>query len=119
MSKTKITIPTEQLALYDTLVEGFSNIERKGKTTPYTSVNGHMFSFLAKDGTMGLRLSKDDRELFLGKYNSQLMEQHGRVMKEYAQIPDDVLKNTEVLKDYFQKSYEYVAGLKPKPSKKK
>lgn len=42
---TKVEIPDQQLAAFDQLVERFADIERKGKTSPYTSVNGHMFSF--------------------------------------------------------------------------
>lgn len=115
----KVSIPTEKLALYDALIEGNTAIERKGKTTPYTSMNGHMFSFLDKEGNMGLRLSKADLSDFLEKYDTQLMEQHGRLMKEYALIPAAVLEDTDLLSGYFQKSFDYVSGLKPKPSKKK
>ena len=40
-------------------------------------------------------------------------------MKEYATIPDAVLKNTKELKKYLEFSYEYAKTLKPKPSRKK
>ena len=50
MSKPKNIIPPDKLALYDKLIETNTMIERKGKTTPYTSLNGHMFSFLDKTG---------------------------------------------------------------------
>ena len=78
-----------------------------------------MFSFLSKDGVMGLRLSQKDREDFLTAFDSQLMEQHGRIMKEYVTIPHDLLSDKKKLTKYLQKSYAYVAGLKPKPTKKK
>jgi hypothetical protein len=84
MAKSKIEIPSERLTLYDQLVGGNPHIERKGKTTPYTSLNGHMFSFLSKEGAMGLRLSNDDREEFMSEFEAQLMEEHGRIMKEYV-----------------------------------
>ena len=119
MSKQKNEIPSKQLVLYDTVVGSNPNIERKGKTTPYTSINGHMFSFLSKEGVMGLRLSTNDREDFIEKFDSNLMEQHGRMMKEYVEIPTAVLENTEQLAEYLQKSLDYVSGLKPKPTKKK
>ena len=119
MSTSKIEIPIEKLELYDNLIGDNPKIERKGKTTPYTSINGHMFSFLSKDGTMGLRLSKNDRDGFIQNFNSRLMEQHGRVMKEYVEIPNDLLQDTEQLSEYLQKSLQYVSGLKPKPTKKK
>ena len=119
MSKSKIEIPSEKLELYDSLVGSNPEIERKGKTTPYTSINGHMFSFLSKEGAMGLRLSDKDREDFIKVFDASLMEQHGRIMKEYVEIPNVLLQNTEQLSEYFQKSLVYVASLKPKPSKKK
>lgn len=108
----------EQLELYNKVVENNPKIERKGKTTPYTSLNGHMFSFLSKEGVMGLRLSKTDREDFIENFNSSLMEQHGRIMKEYVEIPSSLLQNTALLSEYLQKSLDYVSGLKPKPTKK-
>lgn len=105
--------------LYDKLIAANPAIERKGKTTPYTSLNGHMFSFLSKEGSMGLRLAENDREAFMLKYDSCLMEQHGRIMKEYVLVPDVLLEDTTELAEFLQKSLDYVAGLKPKPSKKK
>ncbi len=111
-------MPTN-LEYYNILIKTNPAIERKGKTTPYTSVNGHMFSFLSKEGEMGLRLSGEDREMFITVYNSALMEQHGRVMKEYVKIPDTLLENTDELSVYLEKSLGYVSSLKPKPSKKK
>ena len=107
------------IVLYDKLIESIPAIERKGKTTPYTSVNGHMFSFLAKDGKMGLRLSESERENFIEKYSSKLMEQHGRVMKEYVEVPDDLLEDTDSLLPLLKLSFDYVSSLKPKPTKKK
>ncbi len=118
MSKSKSEIPIDKLELYNNVIRNHPEIERKGKTTPYTSLNGHMFSFLSKEGSMGLRLSQKDREDFIQNFNSHLMEQHGRIMKEYVEIPSDVLQNTEQLSEYLQKSLRYVSGLKPKPTKK-
>ncbi|WP_299680626.1 hypothetical protein [uncultured Dokdonia sp.] len=118
MIKSKIEIPIDKLTLYNKVVKGNPEIERKGKTTPYTSINGHMFSFLSKNGTMGLRLSENDRINFIQYFDSQLLEQHGRVMKEYVTIPNDLLENTEQLSEYLQKSLDYVSCLKPKPTKK-
>jgi TfoX/Sxy family transcriptional regulator of competence genes len=119
MSKSKIEIPTEKLEFYDNLIGNNPEIERKGKTTSYTSINGHMFSFLSKEGIMGLRLSKNDREDFTQKFKGNLMKQHGRIMKEYVEIPNDLLQNTEQLNKYLTKSLNYVSQLKPKPTKNK
>lgn len=48
---------------------------------PYTSLNGHMFSFLDKTGAMALRLPKDRRDEFIATYETGLAEQHGRVVR--------------------------------------
>jgi len=106
------------LTLYDKLIQLFPEIERKGKTMPYTSINGHMFSFLDKEGNMGLRMNASDRDSFLADYSSRLMEQHGRTMKEYVVVPVALLARTKKLATYFEKSYAYVGSLKPKPTKK-
>ena len=106
------------LELFEKLISTISGLERKGKTMPYTSLNGHMFSFLAKDGTMGLRLPKESREEFLEEHNSMLMVQHGSVMKEYVMVPDYLLQDTDRLKAYYLESYQYIKSLKPKPTKK-
>jgi len=119
MAKSKVEIPIEKLKHYDLLVSNNPEIERKGKTTPYTSLNGHMFSFLSKEGVMGLRLSNDDSEAFIKDFDSKLMEQHGRTMKEYVEVPHELLQNTKQLSEYLQKSLNYVSKLKPKPTKKK
>lgn len=109
----------KNLELYEKLVATNPNVKRKGKTMPYTSVNGHMFSLLGKEGKLGLRLPKEEREAFLAEFQSELFVQYGAVMKEYVVVPDDLLKKTNELKKYFDISYEYVSTLKPKPSRKK
>ena len=86
---------------------------------PYRSLNGHMFSILSKSGSVGIRLSKDEREKFLEKYQTTLYENYGAVMKEYVKIPDKLLKNTAELKQYLDLSYKYIKTLKPKPTKRK
>ena len=107
------------LELYEKLVATNVDVDRKGKTMPYTSLNGYMFSFLAKDGKVSIRLPKGERETFLSKYKTELSVQYGSVMKEYVVIPDYLLKNTSELKTYFDISYAYIGTLKSKPAKKK
>lgn len=111
-------IPADKLELYEKLVATNTEAERKGVTMPYTSINGHMFSFLTKEGALALRLPTEEREAFLKKYKTQLCEQHGTVMKEYAAVPDRLLKKTSELQHYFELSFDYVRSLKPKPTKK-
>jgi len=115
----KHNIPADKLALYEKLVATNPKVERKGAANPYTSLNGHMFSYLNPAGALALRLPKDDREKFLKKYKTTLFEAYGAVMKEYVTVPDGLLRNTKELRKYFELSCEYVGSLKPKASKTK
>jgi len=117
-TKKSISIPPETIELYKKLIETVPKVELKGLTMPYTSHNGHMFSFLDKDGKLGLRLSADERETFISKFKTSLCKAHGTVLKEYVEVPDKILKDTKTLKVYFQKSFNYVDTLKPKATKK-
>jgi hypothetical protein len=109
----------EALALYEKLVATNPEVERKGDTMPYTSRGGHMFSLLAKDGTLGLRLPDGVRDAFLKKYKTKLLEQYGCVMKEYVVVPPTLLRKTAELKPYFDQAHAYVGSLKPKPTTRK
>jgi TfoX/Sxy family transcriptional regulator of competence genes len=48
-----------------------------------------------------------------------LYEAYGAVMKEYVAVPDALFENTRELQKYLAVSYDYIATLKPKPTKKK
>ena len=119
MSKRSVEIPKDKLKLYDKLIESNPAIERKGVTTPFTSLNGNMFTYLDKSGTMGIRLPKEERENFLGKYDTTLFEQYGAIMKEYVTVPSSLLEDTNKLKKYLDISFAYVKSLKPKATKRK
>jgi len=107
------------VVLYDQLLATLPVVERKGKSMPYTSVNGNMFSFLTSEGSLALRLSAADRDKFITNYQSKPLVQHGVVMKEYVEIPLESLIDTDKLSEYLKLSYEYVSGLKPKQTKRK
>src|ERR1700740_3674701 len=114
----KPSTSSEKLALYEKLVSTHPDVERKGATVPSTSVNGHMFSYLSKEGKLELRLPSPDREAFLAKYKAKLCEAYGKVQPEYVEVPDALLAKTAELKKYFDASYTYVSSLKPKPTTK-
>lgn len=116
--KAQKDIPQENLVLYDKLIKTNSELERKGVKLPYTLFNGHRFTFLSESGIAALRLPRDEREAFLKKYKTTLMESHGAVMNEYVAIPENLLKKTNELKKYLDIRYEYVKTLKPKTRKK-
>ena len=108
--------PGRAVRLYEALVATCPSIERKGKSSPYTSVNGNMFTVLAADGTLGLRLADADRDAFLATYGTGLYQAHGTVMKEYVAVPAELLARTSELAPYLAKSYNYAKSLKPKPT---
>jgi TfoX/Sxy family transcriptional regulator of competence genes len=118
-AKKKSSIPVDKSELYDKLLATHPKIERKGASMGYTSLNGHMFTLLGPSGILALRLPEEEREKFLKKYKTKLFEAYGAVMKEYVSVPDALFKNTNELKKYLATSYDYIATLKPKPTKKK
>ena len=119
MGKATGSAPPEKVALYEKLVATVPGVSRKGATVPYTSVNGNMFSYLSKSGTLALRLPPEARETFIKKYDTALCTQYGIVQKEYVEVPDALLKKTSELKTFFAQSVAYASALKPKPTTKK
>jgi len=55
----------EKLRIYDELVAKCDRFERKRKTMPYTSANGHMFSLFNKAGEIRIRFSKEVQEIYI------------------------------------------------------
>ena len=104
----------EKLAIYDQLVAKCPRFERKGKTMPYTSANGHMFSLLNKDGELGFRYSKQVQEQYIQEFGTTIFKSHGAVMKGYVLIPDKMFEDLDKLAEYLNESYDYVMTLEPK-----
>ena len=104
----------EKLARYDQLVDKCPRFERKGKTVPYTSANGHMFSILNKDGELGFRYSKSVQEKYIQEFGSTIFKSHGAVMKGYVLIPESMFDDLDKLAEYLNESYDYVMSLEPK-----
>jgi len=119
MAKPPPLAPPDKVALYDELIATCPGVVRKGAKSAYTSLNGHMFSFMDETGDLALRLPKDEREAFLVTHKTRLSVQYNTVMKEYVVVPEAMLKNTRRLAPVFAMSHDYVASLKPKPTTKK
>ena len=64
----------DNIKLYDKAVSMSSDFQRKGKTMPYTSSNGYMFSLLNKSGELGIRMLKNDQTEFKSKYESGIFQ---------------------------------------------
>jgi len=107
------------LTCYAAVVDGSTGDSAlKGAKNPYTARNGHMFSFLDVDGTMALRLSEELRDEFLARYESGPVVQYGSVMRGYLSIPEDLFIKTDELREWFDRSYNWIGTLEPKPTKK-
>ena len=104
----------EVIQILDEIVADNPNFDRKGKTMPYTSANGHMFSQVNKAGELGIRLSKEDTSAFDSSYGANPFLSYGATMREYVLIPESLLSEKETLGTLLQKGYEYVMSLPPK-----
>jgi hypothetical protein len=54
----------------------YSRFERKGKTVPNTSANGHMFSLLNKAGEIGIRFSKELQKKYIKEWDTTVFNPH-------------------------------------------
>jgi hypothetical protein len=102
------------LNFYDELVSKCDRFERKGKTMPYTSANGHMFSLLNKDWELGFRFSKPVQEKYFEKYKTSYLISYNAKMKGYIMITEEMKENPNNLLSLLNESYEYVMSLDPK-----
>ncbi|MEM9566010.1 MAG: TfoX/Sxy family protein [Actinomycetota bacterium] len=111
--------PPEALARYLALVESSGNSEVKGAKNPYTSRNGHMFSFLDPEGTLALRLSDEATEEFRDRYDSGPVIQYGKTMQGYSSVPADLADDADELLAWYDRSWTWIGTLDPKPTTKK
>ncbi len=91
-----------------------AGLERKGKTVPYTSANGYMFSMVNKDGEMGIRMSKESGKKFMDKHKATIFKSHGATMRDYVRIPDKLLKNQRLIVSALKEGHKHVMSLESK-----
>ena len=104
----------ENLKIYDHIVAQCPRFERKGKSMPYTSANGHMFSLLNKDGELGIRFGKEQHQTYMSEMPTSQFKSHGANMRGYIVIPPSLLKNEDKVIALLNESYDYVMTLDPK-----
>ena len=104
----------ERLKLYDDIVALCPRFERKGKTMPYTSANGYMFSLLNKAGEIGIRFSKEVQKTYMEEFETTLYHSYGAVMRGYILIPEAMLEDRKKVAKLLDESYDYVMTLEPK-----
>ena len=111
--------PPDALERYKAVVDaGAGEAIVKGAKNAYTARNGHMFSFLDPEGTMALRLPDDLAEEFLSTYESGPVISYGSVMRGYVSVPAELLADTSGLTAWFDKAYDWIGTLTPKPTKR-
>jgi len=104
----------EKLKVYDELVSRCPRFERKGKTVPYTSANGHMFSILNKAGELGIRFSKVEQKKYIEEWGTTIFKSYNSIMHGYVLIPEEMLKDLDNIAKYLNESYDYVMSLHAK-----
>lgn len=112
--RKSIIMREEQLKIYDELVAKCSRFERKGKTMPYTSANGHMFSLFNKANEIGIRFSKAIQKKYLEEYNTTIYKSYNSVMRGYILITKEMLEDLNNVARLLDESYDYVMSLDPK-----
>ncbi len=105
--------PPESLSSYLAVVDASGNGAAKGAKSPYTSRNGHMFSFLDADGAMALRMSPEMEAEFRIVYNSGDVIQYNRKMDGYSSVPEKLLHDPEILVEWYDRSWDWIGTLKP------
>jgi TfoX/Sxy family transcriptional regulator of competence genes len=84
---------------------------------PACFVNGNMFMSLFQD-RMALRLSESDRAQLLEIDDAVIFEpMEGRAMKEYVELPGQVLDSPDLLEIWEGRSLSYAVALPPKAKK--
>ena len=104
----------EKLKVYDELISKCPRFKRKGKTMPYTSANGHMFSLLNKAGEIGIRFSKEVQKKYIEEWGTTIFKSYNSVMHGYVLIPDNMLEDLDNVAKYLNESYDYVMSLETK-----
>jgi len=103
----------EKLKIYDVLLAKCPRFERKGKTMPYTSANGYMFSLFNKAGEIGIRFSKEVQKKYMEEWNTTSYKSYGAVMQGYVLILEGMLVDLDHLAEYLNESFDYIMTLKP------
>ena len=110
--------PEAVVALFHAAVEGLPEVEqRKMFGYPCAFVHGQMLTGIFQDRIM-LRLSEADRATFLKQPGAKPFEpMPGRPMREYVELPPDVLNSPAALKRWIKRGLAYVETLPPKAKK--
>ena len=104
----------EKLKNYDELVSKCPRFERKGKTMPYTSANGHMFSLFNKASEIGIRFPQEVQKKYMEEYDTSIYKSYNAVMHGYILITKEMMEDLNNVAKLLDESYDYVMSLEPK-----
>lgn len=112
--------PPELVRTFEEAVGGLAGAQlRKMFGYPAAFVNGNMLGGLFQD-TMMLRLSSIDLATFQAEAGARLFEpMPGRVMRQYAVVPQAILASKPALRTWVGKAAAYTRSLPPKSGKAK
>src|SRR5262245_30361942 len=79
---------------------------------------GNMFTGLCPLG-MIVRLPDGERERLLALPGASRFEMRGRVMREYAVVPEEMIKDSRTLRGWVARSFAYASSLSKKTPKKR
>jgi TfoX/Sxy family transcriptional regulator of competence genes len=107
--------PEAVVKQFHAAIEGLPEVElRKMFGYPCAFVHGQMLSGIFQDRIM-LRLSDEDRARFLKLPGAKPFEpMPGRPMREYVELPSDVMKSPATVKRWIKRGLAYVETLPPK-----
>ena len=117
----KTSVPEDRLRLYQRLLEAVPGVAEKANFgSPYTAVNGNMYSMISKHGVVGIRLPNSEREAFLERYRTELFrgDPSWPPAKEFVAVPADLLERTDELVPYLERSLAYTLTMKPKATRR-
>ncbi|OGO30074.1 MAG: hypothetical protein A2Z29_06595 [Chloroflexi bacterium RBG_16_56_11] len=88
--------------------------------SPTFFINNNMFAGVHQD-TVILRLSEADRQRIYARYPDvkPFTPMAGRPMKEYAALPENIVKNAAVFGEWLGRSFDFTRSLPPKKSGRK
>ena len=110
--------PTELVKTFHAVLPDDTRIEaRKMFGFDCAFTGGNMFTGLCPLG-MIVRLPDDERERLLALPGASRFEMRGRVMREYAVVPEAMTKDPRKLRAWVARSFAYAQSLPTKASKK-
>ncbi len=111
--------PEALVDLFSHAIESLPGVQpRKMFGYPAAFVNGNMFSSLFQS-SMILRLSERDRAVCAERFEARRFEpMPGRPMREYVEVPEQILKSPELLDAWLRKARDHAAALPPKTARR-